>query len=85
MRVLFLTHYFPPEGNAPATRVHAMTTRWAAAGHEVHVVTGTPNVPHGDPMPVTETRGGGPRRSAASTCTVSGRTLRPTSGPGDGP
>lgn len=49
MRILFLTHYFPPEGNAPASRVHAMTTRWAAAGHEVHVVTGTPNVPNGRP------------------------------------
>ena len=27
MRILFLTHYFHPEGNAPATRVSEMTLR----------------------------------------------------------
>jgi hypothetical protein len=30
--ILFLTHYFHPEGNAPATRVTEMTRRWAAQG-----------------------------------------------------
>jgi hypothetical protein len=47
MKIHFLTHYYPPEGNAPATRVHALAKRWAAAGHEVTVVTGVPNVPAG--------------------------------------
>jgi len=47
MKVLFLSHYFPPEGNAPASRVHALAKRWVAAGHEVHVVTGAPNAPNG--------------------------------------
>jgi len=47
MRVLFLTHYFHPEGNAPATRVTELTRRWVAAGHDVTVVTGVPNVPDG--------------------------------------
>ena len=47
MRVLFLSHYFPPEGNAPATRVSEMTRRWVAAGHEVQVITCAPNVPDG--------------------------------------
>lgn len=47
MRILFLSHYFPPEGNAPATRVHALTRRWARAGHDVAVVTCAPNVPSG--------------------------------------
>jgi glycosyltransferase involved in cell wall biosynthesis len=47
MRILFLSHYFPPEGNAPATRVAALTSRWAAAGHEVTVITGVPSVPDG--------------------------------------
>ncbi len=47
MRVLFLSHYFHPEGNAPATRVHQLTRRWAAAGHDVTVLTGVPNVPDG--------------------------------------
>ncbi|MGC6486536.1 MAG: glycosyltransferase family 4 protein [Planctomycetota bacterium] len=47
MRVLFLTHYFPPEGNAPATRVHQFCRRWVDAGHDVTVITCAPNVPTG--------------------------------------
>lgn len=47
MKILFLTHYFPPEGNAPASRVGALTKKWAAEGHDVTVVTGVPNVPNG--------------------------------------
>ncbi len=47
MRILFLTHYFPPEGNAPATRVHALCKRWVEMGHEVTVITCAPNVPDG--------------------------------------
>ncbi|MBN1676623.1 MAG: glycosyltransferase family 4 protein [Kiritimatiellae bacterium] len=47
MRILFLSHYFHPEGNAPATRVYEMTRRWVKARHEVTVVTGVPNVPNG--------------------------------------
>jgi len=39
MRILFLSHYFFPEGNAPATRVHELGRRWARMGHEVTVVT----------------------------------------------
>jgi UDP-N-acetylmuramyl pentapeptide phosphotransferase/UDP-N-acetylglucosamine-1-phosphate transferase/glycosyltransferase involved in cell wall biosynthesis len=46
-RVLFLSHYFPPEGNAPATRVHALCRHWVEAGHRVTVVTCAPNVPSG--------------------------------------
>ncbi len=47
MRILFLSHYFHPEGNAPATRVRELTRRWVEAGHEVTVVTCAPNVPDG--------------------------------------
>lgn len=47
MRILFLSHYFPPEGNAPASRVHEMARRWVEAGHEVQVITCVPNVPTG--------------------------------------
>jgi len=47
MRILFLTHYFFPEGNAPASRVHQLTRRWVAAGHDVTVITGVPNIPDG--------------------------------------
>jgi len=51
MRILYLSHYFHPEGNAPATRVYEMGRRWVAEGHEVTVVTGVPNVPNGVPYP----------------------------------
>lgn len=51
MNILFISHYFPPEGNAPANRVFEMTRRWAAAGHQVAVITGVPNVPNGVPYP----------------------------------
>lgn len=47
MKILFISHYYYPEGNAPATRVHQMTRRWADAGHEVTVITAFPNVPSG--------------------------------------
>ena len=48
MNILFLSHYYPPEGNAPATRTFEHTRRWAAQGHQVTVLTCAPNVPHGN-------------------------------------
>ena len=51
MRILYLTHYFPPEGNAPASRVHEMSKRWAREGHEVTVITCAPNAPAGGLYP----------------------------------
>jgi len=47
MHIIFLTHYFPPEGNAPASRTFENCKRWSAKGHRVTVVTGVPNVPDG--------------------------------------
>lgn len=47
MRILVFTHYFPPEGNAPATRMHALCKQWQAAGNDVTVITCVPNVPNG--------------------------------------
>lgn len=47
MNVLFFSHYYLPEGNAPATRVSALAERWVKAGHQVTVVTCAPNVPNG--------------------------------------
>lgn len=47
MKILFLTHYFPPEVNAPANRTHEHARRWAADGHDVTVITGVPNHPKG--------------------------------------
>ena len=51
MKIDFYTHYFPPEGNAPATRVGGLSKRWAAEGQEVRVITGVPNVPEGKAYP----------------------------------
>ncbi|MDB4757105.1 glycosyltransferase family 4 protein [Mariniblastus sp.] len=47
MRILFFSHYFPPEGNAPATRTVEHCQRWVRAGHDVTVITCAPNVPNG--------------------------------------
>lgn len=47
MRILFLTHYFPPEVNAPASRTFEHCREWVRKGHEVHVVTCVPNHPAG--------------------------------------
>lgn len=47
MRILFLTHYFPPEVNAPASRVHEMSRYWVKKGHEVTVISSIPNCPNG--------------------------------------
>lgn len=47
MRILFLTHYFPPEVNAPASRTYEHAVRWVRAGHEVTVITCNPHAPTG--------------------------------------
>jgi len=47
VRILFLSDNFPPESNAPATRLHEHALRWVRAGHEVTVVTCAPNFPEG--------------------------------------
>ena len=47
MRILFISHYFPPEVNAPASRTHEHCREWVRQGHEVTVITGVPNHPRG--------------------------------------
>ena len=47
MRILFFSHYYPPEVNAPATRTYDHCVRWAEAGHDVTVLTCAPNCPDG--------------------------------------
>lgn len=47
MHIVFFSHYFPPEGNAPASRTFEHCVRWARAGHRVTVITCAPNVPSG--------------------------------------
>jgi len=47
VHILFLSHYFPPEVNAPASRTYEHCVRWAQAGHDVTVLTCQPNCPDG--------------------------------------
>lgn len=47
VHILFFSHYFPPEGNAPATRTYEHCRRWVELGHKVTVITCAPNVPSG--------------------------------------
>jgi colanic acid biosynthesis glycosyl transferase WcaI len=48
MKILFVTHYFPPEVNAPANRTYEHCRRWAQDGYDVTVITGVPNHPRGE-------------------------------------
>ena len=47
MRILLVTHYFPPETGAPQARLSALAQIWAADGDMVTVLTGMPNHPAG--------------------------------------
>lgn len=51
MRILFLSHYFPPEVNAPATRTYEHCKQWVKMGHEVTVVSCVPHHPMGEAYP----------------------------------
>ncbi|MEE8057518.1 MAG: glycosyltransferase family 4 protein [Pseudomonadales bacterium] len=51
MRILFLSHYFPPEVNAPATRTYEHCKKWVEMGHEVTVVSCVPHHPMGEAYP----------------------------------
>lgn len=47
MRLIVLTHYFPPEVGAPQARLFELARRLVAGGVRVTVVTGFPNYPTG--------------------------------------
>ncbi len=47
MKILFLADNFPPEVNAPASRTYDHLKEWKKAGHDVTVITCTPNFPKG--------------------------------------
>lgn len=51
MKILALSHYYPPEVNAPASRLSEHARVWREAGHEVTVVTCAPNHPAGELYP----------------------------------
>lgn len=47
MKILVVTHYFPPEIGAPQARLGDLTRMWAEAGEDVTVLTCMPNHPTG--------------------------------------
>jgi glycosyltransferase involved in cell wall biosynthesis len=47
MRVLIVSHYFPPEIGAPQARLSDLARLWTEMGEEVTVLTGMPNHPTG--------------------------------------
>jgi glycosyltransferase involved in cell wall biosynthesis len=47
MHIMFFSHYYPPEVNAPASRTSEHCELWAKAGHSVTVITCVPNHPTG--------------------------------------
>ena len=47
MRILIVTHYFPPEIGAPQARLSEMGRAWRRAGADVTVLTAFPNHPTG--------------------------------------
>jgi glycosyltransferase involved in cell wall biosynthesis len=51
LRILILSHHFPPEVSAGAIRFHEMAKEWVRAGHSVTVVACVPNHPKGVPYP----------------------------------
>jgi glycosyltransferase involved in cell wall biosynthesis len=56
VHILFLTHYFLPETNAPANRVLELAREWVRLGHRVTVVTSAPNHPTGKLHPGYQNR-----------------------------
>ncbi len=51
MRIHFFTDYFRPEPPPPAHHIAERARIWAAAGHEVTVITNHPNYPEGRVYP----------------------------------
>lgn len=51
MHIVAFCHYYPPEVNAPASRLSEHAKVWVAIGHEVTVITCAPNHPKGQLYP----------------------------------
>jgi hypothetical protein len=47
LRILIVTHYYPPELGAAQTRLHQLSVYLTRQGHELTVLTGFPNYPTG--------------------------------------
>lgn len=51
MHIVLVTHYYPPESNAPANRAFEHAKAWVADGHRVTIVTAAPSHPRGELYP----------------------------------
>ncbi len=51
MHIVVFCHYYPPEVNAPASRLSEHASVWVQDGHEVTVITCAPNHPRGEIYP----------------------------------
>ena len=47
MRILFISNNYPPEVNAPATRLSEHAKHWVKDGLDIEVLTSAPNFPEG--------------------------------------
>ena len=47
MKILFISHYYPPEMGGAAARIHGLARWLQAYGHNVSVITGFPSYPAG--------------------------------------
>ncbi|MBF0289976.1 MAG: glycosyltransferase family 4 protein [SAR324 cluster bacterium] len=47
MNVVFVSNYFPPEVNAPATRIYEHARQWSKESGNIEVITSVPNYPEG--------------------------------------
>lgn len=47
MRITLVTHYYPPEVNAPAQRAYDHARFWSEAGCQVTIITAQPSHPYG--------------------------------------
>jgi colanic acid biosynthesis glycosyl transferase WcaI len=47
LKIILISHYFPPEVGAPQTRLYELARHAVQEGHQVTVVTGFPNYPTG--------------------------------------
>lgn len=47
MHLLFVSNYFPPEVNAPATRLFEHARQWIREGRSLDILTAVPNFPEG--------------------------------------
>ncbi len=48
MKILFISHYFPPETGAATKRIYGLAKHLVKFGHKVDVITGMPNYPNGE-------------------------------------